>query len=107
MSLMQPLLAWQRAMVNRGLSTKDANVHERTALATAPAGCLLRLTQVDAGRRLKRRLAELGLTPGTEMTVIQNAGGPILVAVRQSRLALGRGMAEKMTVELLEERTDL
>jgi len=48
------------------------------------------------------RLAELGLTPGVEMEVLQNKGGPILLAVRSTRLAIGRGMANKVMVRLPE-----
>lgn len=70
-----------------------------SSLAVGEAGCLLR---VCAGRRLRRRLAELGLTPGVQMTVLQNAGGPVLICVRNSRLALGREMAHKLDVELVQ-----
>jgi ferrous iron transport protein A len=46
-------------------------------------------------------VAALGFTPGAEITVIQNYGrGPILVEVRQTRVALGRGEATKIVVEL-------
>jgi Fe2+ transport system protein FeoA len=54
--------------------------------------------QVD--RCILRRLLELGLTPGVEVRVVQDAGGPMLVSVRGSRVALGRDLAEKMWVEL-------
>lgn len=66
-----------------------------SSLGAGEAGCLLR---VGAGRRLRRRLAELGLTPGVQMTVLQNTGGPVLICVRSSRLALGREMAHKLDV---------
>ncbi|NOZ71992.1 MAG: ferrous iron transport protein A [Chloroflexi bacterium] len=67
-------------------------------LSMVPIGVQVRLEEIRAGQRLAHRLAELGLTPGIELGVIQNAGGPILVAVRDSRLALGRGMAHKVMV---------
>ena len=49
-----------------------------------------------------RRLTDLGLTPGTHVTVIKSApfNGPLEVHVRRSRLALGRRMAEKVLVEV-------
>ncbi len=45
---------------------------------------------------------DLGLTPGTLVTVVKSAPfhGPLEVLVRGSRLALGRGMAEKIVVEV-------
>jgi ferrous iron transport protein A len=51
------------------------------------------------------RLAALGLTPGGEVAVIQNFGhGPIIVLVRSTRIALGRGEAMKVQVRKLVER---
>ncbi len=51
------------------------------------------------GGSLCHRLAELGLTPGVEFEVLQRGGGPMIVAVRGSRLALGHGTAKRMIVE--------
>jgi ferrous iron transport protein A len=58
----------------------------------------LRCVEVD--RCLAHRLTELGLTPGVELRVIRDTAGPMLVAVRGSRVALGRELAEKMWVEV-------
>lgn len=68
-------------------------------LTMVARGCPVRLVKINAGRRLTRRLTELGLTPGVSVEVMQNHGGPLLVAVRNTRLALGRGMASKILVE--------
>ncbi|HEX2997949.1 MAG TPA: FeoA family protein [Anaerolineales bacterium] len=46
------------------------------------------------------RLVSLGLTPGTEVSMSQNYGwGPLIVTVRGTRVALGRGEAAKILVE--------
>ena len=49
-----------------------------------------------------KRLEDMGLTPGTEVTVVKSApfNGPLEVSVRGSRLAIGRGMAERIFVEV-------
>lgn len=60
------------------------------------------LVQISGGHRVAHRLAELGLTPGVQLEVLQNKGGPILLAVRGTRLAIGRGMANKVMVRSLE-----
>ena len=70
-------------------------------LSQAPEGRRMELVDIVAGKRLKHRLAEMGLTPGVEMTILQDAGGPLLVSVRDSRVAIGRGMAQKLLVRLL------
>lgn len=72
-------------------------------LADIPAGNRVRLVGVDADRKTVRRLAELGLTPGVEMGVLQATGGPSLVLVRGSRVAVDRSMARKIEVADLEE----
>ena len=95
----------------RPAKDKMAPVDERTAallaagllpLAECPRGrdACLRCLQVD--RCVIHRLLELGLTPGTQVRVVQDAGGPMLLAVRGSRVALGRDLAERMWVELPE-----
>jgi Fe2+ transport system protein FeoA len=58
------------------------------------------------GRHLRwgfrKRLEDLGLTPGTEVKVVRSApfNGPVELQVRGSRLALGRGMAERVFVSV-------
>ena len=68
------------------------------ALTTIPTGKAVRLVKIDGGKRLNHRLAEMGLTPGVEITILQDAGGPLLLHVRDFRIAVGRGMAEKLIV---------
>ena len=51
------------------------------------------------GRGFVSRLAALGFTPGAEVKMIQNFGhGPIIVLVRDTRIALGRGEAMKVLI---------
>lgn len=49
-----------------------------------------------------KRLSDLGLTPGTNVTVIKSApfNGPLEVCVRGTRLAIGRGMATRILVDV-------
>ncbi len=67
-------------------------------LSMATARRPLRLISVQASHKLTRRLAELGLTPGVTLTVVQDAGGPLLISTRGSRIAIGRGLAHKLLV---------
>jgi ferrous iron transport protein A len=50
----------------------------------------------------EKRLVDMGLTPGTKVTVVRLAPfhGPFEILVRGSRLVLGRGMAERIFVEI-------
>jgi ferrous iron transport protein A len=53
------------------------------------------------GREFASRVASMGLTIGAEIAIIRNSGrGPIIIDVRDTRLALGRGEAIKIQVEV-------
>jgi DtxR family Mn-dependent transcriptional regulator len=54
------------------------------------------------GWGFEKRLMDMGLTPGTRVTVVKSAPfqGPLEILVRGSRLVLGRGMAERIFVEV-------
>jgi len=69
-------------------------------LAMVSPGQDVRLIAIHGGQRLRKRLADLGLNLGMTVQVLHcNAQGPLLLAVKDSRLALGRGMALKIFVE--------
>lgn len=55
---------------------------------------------VNGGHHLARRLISMGFTPGAEIEMTHNHGhGPLLVAVRGTFVALGRGEAAKIIIE--------
>lgn len=86
------------------LSNNNFSMNDLMPLTKAPIGCQLMLAGIQGGKKLRRRLVELGLTPGTSLRILQDSGGPMILAVRDSRLALGRGMAEKLTVTPLTNK---
>ncbi|MGI5835477.1 MAG: FeoA domain-containing protein [Chloroflexota bacterium] len=52
-----------------------------------------------AGRSLMCRCLALGFTPGTPITMVQNAkSGPLIVSIRDTRVALGRGESQKILI---------
>ena len=57
------------------------------------------------GRGVARRLLELGFTPSSKIKVIAGFPG-LLVDVKGSRIALGRGIAMKILVDLDERWKD-
>jgi len=68
-------------------------------LSMVSPGEAVKVTAVRAGWGLQRRLADLGLTPGVRVRVISSGrSGPVVIAVRGSRLALGHGVAHKIMV---------
>lgn len=68
-------------------------------LAFLPEGSLGVVYDVSGGRGLQRRLADLGVLPNAEVRVVKSAGGgPILIVVKGSRIALGRGVSMRILV---------
>ena len=60
------------------------------------------LSDIMWGERLKRKLQDMGLTPGVKFKVIcGNKRGPFIIDIRGTRLALGRGIVSKIQVEEL------
>jgi Fe2+ transport system protein FeoA len=71
-----------------------------TPLSTLTYGTQAKIAKINAGCNLLKRLNEMGLTLGTTIKVVSDpCGGPVLIEVRDSRLALGRGVATKIYVE--------
>jgi DtxR family Mn-dependent transcriptional regulator len=58
------------------------------------------IVSINAGMRATRRLTSLGLIPGTKISKISSAPfqGPVQLKVRETRLVVGRGLAEKILV---------
>jgi len=83
-----------------------------TALRNGESGVIISVGEGRGGGHgrgrggwgFKKRLMDMGLTPGTRVTVVKSAPfhGPLEVSVRGFRLALGRGMAERVFVEITE-----
>ena len=57
------------------------------------------LVELHGGRTFVSQLATLGFVPGARLSLVQNYGhGPLIVLVRDARIALGRGEAAKVMV---------
>ena len=57
------------------------------------------LVAIRGGGRLRGRLADMGLVPGVRVRLLTNSDwGRVVVASGETRLALGRGMAQKIMV---------
>ncbi len=70
-------------------------------LSRAEPGETVTVAALRAGWGLQRRLADLGLTPGASVRVISSGRpGQVVIEVRGSRLALGRGVAAKVMVRM-------
>ena len=68
-------------------------------LSEVTEGQTVNIIRIDGGRGLRVRLTTLGLLPNTRVTVIHNGrSGPFVISVKKSKMALGRGMVDKIMV---------
>ncbi len=61
----------------------------------------VKVVDVLGGWGLRRHVSQLGIHPGDILTVLRHAamGGPILIMIHGSQIAIGRGMASHISVE--------
>ncbi len=76
---------------------------EITTLDSLRPGEKARVVHVEGGPGIVRKLSLMGFTPGARIEVVSMFRGPILVKVRGSVVALGRGVARRILVERIEE----
>ena len=56
--------------------------------------------KIIAGYKAHRFLADLGIHEGEKIRIVKNDVGPIIVEVKGTRVAIGRGLASKIEVEM-------
>lgn len=73
-------------------------------LADLQPGTNAIIRHLDGGRSIISRLVAMGFTPGGSLSVVRSAnGGPLLVCLRGSRVAIGRGEASHILVSITKE----
>ena len=78
----------------------DMSMDPFMPLEMVEGGQRVSLVSVDAGHKLKARLAAMGLVPGAEIEVIRNLrSGPFVIMIKGSRIILGGGKSLKIVVK--------
>jgi ferrous iron transport protein A len=54
--------------------------------------------EISAGGYATRRLYEMGFYTGAKVKVVKNDTGPIIVSLSGNKIAIGRGLAQKIIV---------
>lgn len=68
-------------------------------LAQLPNGEKAVVADLNGGRKMVCRVISMGFCPGAVVTMIQNfQRGSLIVQVRDARIALGRGEAQKIMI---------
>ncbi len=73
-------------------------------LPLASEGERVRIVGFHSGREMERKLADLGLFIGSEITVLRRHGnGPLLIARDSVRVGIGAGLAHRVVVARIVE----
>lgn len=78
------------------------NIEDVVPLSEMKTGEKGKIVLIRGGCDSSKRLTDLGLTPGTEIEVSRSSSraGPVELILRSSCLAVGRGVASKIFVEV-------
>ena len=87
---------------NQGLEEVGKRKEKLIALSELKVGQTGKISFIRGGHNVLQRLLDMGLTPSTKIALLKAAPfeGPIQISVRGSKLALGRGIASKVFVEI-------
>lgn len=68
-------------------------------LSDACEGCFYTMVGLEKGNRFREKVYSMGLNPGVRFKILINSGhGPVELEVRQTKLAIGRGMTQKIKI---------
>ena len=67
-------------------------------LAMAKAGETVTIRKITGKDQVRQHLAELGFVVDTDVTVVSEIGGNLIVQVKNSRIALDKTMANRMMI---------
>jgi ferrous iron transport protein A len=76
---------------------------KRLPLTQLPMKIRGKIVNLDGGQGLQRRLRVMGIREGQIVKIVskQPFSGPLTIAVGVCQMTLGRGMANKITVEVI------
>ncbi|MCX8153621.1 MAG: metal-dependent transcriptional regulator [Candidatus Bathyarchaeota archaeon] len=91
-----------------GLEEAGKHNQKLVAISNLKEGQCGKIAFIRGGRNIVQRLLDMGLTPGAKICVVRVAplGGPVELAVRNSKLALGKGVSSKIFVEIESPTAD-
>ena len=67
-------------------------------LTMAKTGETVTVGRITGRDEVRQHLAELGFVVGSDVTVVNEVGGNVIVQVKDSRVALDRSMANRIMV---------
>ena len=72
---------------------------ENSSLAFLNPGDNGRVKEISSGNSAAKRLYEMGFYTGAKVKVVKNDRGPLIVSLSGNKIAIGRGLAQKIIIE--------
>ena len=86
------------------MAVSDKATNGAVPLSTVEEGARVRLARLGCGRSLAARLASMGLRTGVVFDLRKSPGwGPVIIGLGHSRLALGRGLLDRIFVKPVDQ----
>jgi ferrous iron transport protein A len=90
---------WGQSTGNRAGANNSLNGND-LCLSDARVGKSYTMLGLAGGSRFQEKIYSMGLNPGVKFKILLNSGhGPIELEVRQTKLAIGRGMARRIRIK--------
>ena len=67
-------------------------------LTLAKQGDANRIAKITGRDEVRQHLAELGFVVGARVTLLSRMGGNVIIKVKESRIALNEGMANRILI---------
>ena len=64
---------------------------------------LVKIVKIMGGKNFVSKIMNMGIKEGEVIKVLNNAQGPVLISMGNTRIGLGRGASFKIFVEYIEE----
>lgn len=81
-----------------------ASSGESLPLAMTAVGTRVWIVQIKGGHRMARRLTDLGIVQGSEVTIVSRTeSGSVIVGLQGCRIGLGAGMAHRVMVSTVRQ----
>jgi DtxR family Mn-dependent transcriptional regulator len=88
----------------KGLEEDGKTDQNRVSVTNLEQGQCSRISLIRGGYNLLQRLLNMGLEPGSKIRIVKvtSPNGPVEVAIGNSKIILGKGMASKVFVDCKE-----
>jgi len=95
---------WRFLCSERSLVQSIAGLDPSVNLYQAKPHSLFKISLISGGWGVRRNLNQMGLHVGDEVSVIRKApfGGPLVIESRGNRVAIGKQLAQKISVEAVK-----